>query len=279
MSPRLLLQPACVSYLFLGLTLWLLTSRAGPGRPARWLLPPLFVLWVNLDHWFLLGPATVALFSLGDILQGRAAKWAGTSPAEARPPVLFLAVGLAACLVNPYGIRAFTLPWELGLSPAAEALAQDGQFRALFASPLQELSAGTAGGAGAALAYLALAVLGLISFGLTWGAWGWWRVLTWLAFLLLSLVSSRCVPFFAVVAAPITSLNFLDFSAGRFGTAVRKHQLRGAHLRPPAPAAAQLRQRLRRRAVRQAPQPGDAPQRRPRPAGRHALHPRPRRHR
>src|SRR5262249_26823197 len=67
MSPRLLLQPACVSYFLLGLTFWLLwrpharpgDSKAGPavgGLPTAYWLLIVFALWVNLDEWFFLGP-------------------------------------------------------------------------------------------------------------------------------------------------------------------------------------------------------------------------------
>src|SRR5262249_61760900 len=77
-SPRFLFQPTLVSYLFLAVTLWLLQRpRFEAGEKASWLtapksywlLVPLFVLWVNLDSWFLLGPLAVGLFLLGEVLQ------------------------------------------------------------------------------------------------------------------------------------------------------------------------------------------------------------------
>src|SRR5262249_30380666 len=73
-STRFFLQPLVVSYLFLGLTLYLLTraeaqpAAAAPPR-SLWLLPPLFALWVNLDAWFFLGPLCVGLWLLGACLQ------------------------------------------------------------------------------------------------------------------------------------------------------------------------------------------------------------------
>ena len=61
LSARVYLQPAVISFLFLGLTLWLLhlpgRLRGRTNRPSPyWLIPPLCLLWVNLDEWFLLGP-------------------------------------------------------------------------------------------------------------------------------------------------------------------------------------------------------------------------------
>src|SRR5947209_7563683 len=67
MSPRLLLQPACVSYFLLGLTFWLLwrphaqaeqrretTDEAAKRtlHPTWFILPLVFALWVNVDDWF-----------------------------------------------------------------------------------------------------------------------------------------------------------------------------------------------------------------------------------
>src|SRR5207302_1292235 len=59
MSPRLLFQPTLISMLFLAITLYILQSPrhspakggAGGKSPLRgyWLLPVLFVFWVNLD--------------------------------------------------------------------------------------------------------------------------------------------------------------------------------------------------------------------------------------
>src|SRR5205823_3856253 len=87
LSARVFFQPVVVSYLFLGLTLWLL-ERPRLLRQARqldpaavaaaphathtrslWWLPVLFVLWVNLDQWFLLGLALIALYAVGALLQ------------------------------------------------------------------------------------------------------------------------------------------------------------------------------------------------------------------
>src|SRR5262249_50005638 len=81
MSIRLLLQPATVSYVFLAVTLLLVMtegSSVASGSAARrseslalppWPLWLLFVIWANLDSWFLLGLGTVALVWLGQSLE------------------------------------------------------------------------------------------------------------------------------------------------------------------------------------------------------------------
>src|SRR5262245_42088236 len=86
MSPRLLLQPAVLSCVFLGLTRWLLWRYRAPGATADTVVEPpprlrqlrefaplllLFALWANLDEWFFLGPVVVALVWFGQLLQNQ----------------------------------------------------------------------------------------------------------------------------------------------------------------------------------------------------------------
>ena len=82
-SPRLFLQPATVSVLFLAVTLWVLVRPVRPADApgaavsptAYWPLWPLFALWANVDEWFVLGPAAVAVYALGRWLEPPAAAW------------------------------------------------------------------------------------------------------------------------------------------------------------------------------------------------------------
>ena len=221
-SPRVFLQPVVISYLFLALTLCLLEhprrlrergGAADAAPTAWWLIPPLFVLWVNCDQWFVLGPLTVALYWVGELLQkdskGRAGLLGGV-----------LATSVAACLINPYHVRAFTLPAQFAFSEGMDILKGDSHFRTQSVTPLQELYFKPYLGLSAAgLAYFPLAVLGLVSFVLVGNSFPWWRVMVWLGYLLLSLSHARAIPFFAVVAGPITALNFLDFAQARAATA------------------------------------------------------------
>jgi hypothetical protein len=73
-----------------------------------------------------------------------------------------------------------------------------------------------------ALAYFALVALGLVSFLLRREALRGWRFLVWLSFGLLAAWQMRAIPFFAVVAGPLTALNLQDFMAGRRGSSPRR---------------------------------------------------------
>jgi hypothetical protein len=215
------MQPVVVSYLFLGLTLWLLRRGVEPGEASGrslWLLVPLFALWANADEHFLLGPVTLALALLGQLLQRVRP---GSAPAPTARDLsrlgLVLAAGVAACLLNPAHVFAFRVPWQLGLFPGAVTLAQDGDFRFLVVSVLE--GAYYRQGIGlnpAGLACFPLALLGLVSFipALVAGRTRWWRLLVWVGFLLLGLGSFRGIAFFAVVAGPLLALNVQDLAGG-----------------------------------------------------------------
>jgi hypothetical protein len=223
-SPYALLQPSCVSAVFLAATLWLLRHprrlrEACPLGGATctwsfWLLPPLFALWANLDSWYLLGPLTASLYLAGENFTARNPATAGNAlrPAELRTLWIAVVVGIAACCLNPFGPRIFLVPPpELAAGPVEWCLSP---FSPLYFEPSTGLSI-------AGAAYLALLLLGVLSFALqrlgspgVGGLLGW-RLLVWVAFAVLSAYRARCIGYFAVVAGPITALNLSDFFARR----------------------------------------------------------------
>jgi hypothetical protein len=221
MSPRVFLQPACVSFFFVGVTLWLLQRpRSTGGHPLRswgW-LPPLFLLWVNLDDWFVLGPVTVALYLAGEWMERRVTRNPSetSTPEQLRTLALVLGTAILACLINPYHVWTFTIPPQLGLSPVAGTVQDDPAFRTFFLSPFgPNYFQPRAGLTVAGMAYFPLLGLGVLSFALAWPKVRGWRVAIWLGFALLSVWHARAIPFFAVVAGPITALNCLDFADRR----------------------------------------------------------------
>jgi hypothetical protein len=219
MSPRLLVQPATVSYVFLAVALWLL--RDGEGVVARrpppllppWPLAVLFLAWANSDGWFLLGLGVLGLLWLG-----RAIDAAG---AGCRPPGDYqrfivslslaalapLAVLGAVCLLNPSHVRAFAAaPWSAP-APGPGAVT----------SPFQGAYFAKVGTSPAGLAYFPLLGLGLLSFVWNYRGWSWGRALPWLGLALASASQVRVVPFFAVVAGPVLALNLQEALARRPG--------------------------------------------------------------
>jgi tetratricopeptide (TPR) repeat protein len=253
LSPRLLMQPTVVSFLFLALTLYLLHRGFNENAPrALWLLPPLFVLWVNMDAWFVLGPLTVALFLIVTALQPRGATAGGAEPDSPGEPgasapgaskvklaALVLLAGVLACFVNPHLHRAFQLPLDLGqlVAPTgllpADMVASSTAFDKITpyvqvfrgASPLAEAywSSPAVGLNVAGVAYYPLLLLSLVSFVLCAGPRGSGQgfplgfFFIWLPLAVLSVLNMRWIAFFAVVAGPIAALNWQAFARQRLG--------------------------------------------------------------
>src|SRR5579875_3062835 len=226
LGPWLLpLQSNLWSLLGVVLTLYLLEPYGIEGisteraREGSWLLVPLFALWANLDEWFVLGPALVGLYAVGEWLRRpsieggeSSGKSAGKHPSSARRLFLLFFVGLAACLITPYHYRTFAWPTLVGLSHTEQALQNDplgpqllfssfgGHFvhSPLFRSP-------------GAWAYYLLLAAGAFSFVLSIRTLRPGRLLVWLALAALSLYRARTIPFFAVAAAPLLALNFQEW--------------------------------------------------------------------
>jgi hypothetical protein len=217
LGPWLPLQPALLSLLGVGLTLYLLErpalveeARAGRARTLRWLLVPLFALWANLDAWFVLGPALVGLYALGEVpralLGGARSARANDLPALA----LLTLAGLAACLLTPYHYHTFAWPTPLGLSHTEQVLMHDPLGQGLVVSPFATgFPTAPAFASPGGWAYCLLLAAGAASFVLAGRNVHPGRLLAWLGLAALSLYQARAIPFFAVAAGPVLALNLV----------------------------------------------------------------------
>jgi hypothetical protein len=224
MGARLLLQPAILSCLFLALTYWFLRRRPEASvdrRPSPlppWPLAFLFLIWVNVDGWFVLGLGTVALVWLGEVLDYATEKGDKETRRQGDKEIgrdvlslllrrlASLSLLTAVCLLNPSILYAFaTAPGLLGWSGARVA----GQ----VTSPFHWDYFAAVGFNPASLAYFPLLGLGVLSFFVNLPRWDWRRFLPWLGLALVSAVQARAVPFFAVAAGPVLAWNLQDFFA------------------------------------------------------------------
>jgi tetratricopeptide (TPR) repeat protein len=232
MSPWLQLGPSCLSFLFLGVTLWFLEKRqlADRDQPQRlraflsayWPLLLLFLFWVNLDGGFVAGLLIVAVYWAGQLLSAR---WRGTdgersagiaAGGSARTIPGALVVGaFVICLINPAHVRVFVPSPEWGLSGAAE-LQNDPYLRNRLLTPLRNLYLTPAMFSySAGPSYWMLLLLGTVSFAANRARWRWERAFAFTSFLVLSLLHIRTIPLFAVVAGPIVALNFGELLQAR----------------------------------------------------------------
>jgi hypothetical protein len=215
MSPALVLGPACLSLCLLSLTLWLLWFPRPNGSSPHWIrwacLLLLLVLWVNLDGWFWLGLLLVGLFWIAERLRLPGTAVDTDSNSAPTIPTWLLAAAFAVCLLNPDHLHVWRPPSELSLFWSATGLRQDLRFTGPFVSPWQRALQPLKEAQLASWAYFVLVGLGLLSFVLIRRDLPGWRLLVWVSFGLLGAWQARAVPFFAVVAAPITALNLQDY--------------------------------------------------------------------
>ena len=230
-APRLFLQPTVASILFLAVLMFLLIRV--PRRPGSWLFPGLiaglFLLWVNCDQWFLIGPAALLLYTIGQYVRADEGE---------HIPTLWkaLLIGAAVTLLNPHHVRAWMPPAELIDGRLAADLAKDPELAGLFRGALSAGSldfSGDRDNPANLYALLALVALSVVGFAVNRRHASVGLALVWAGAVILALVHLRAIPFLAFVAAPVAAVNLA--AAGRRladtplpdGTARTLHALRG----------------------------------------------------
>ena len=110
-GPRTLL----FGWIYLVLLLVILWRYKQHGKGSLWLLPPLFLFWVNSHGSWLIGMVVLSIFiltGLRDIslpgLEG--ARW---TPTQLKRLLLVTALTVAALFINPYGYKLVFYPFDL----------------------------------------------------------------------------------------------------------------------------------------------------------------------
>ena len=226
---RLLLQPATLSVLLLTISLWFILRDARPAaeEPAwwpGWRLVALFAVWGNINGRFVLGLSVVALIWSGRLM-------------DSRPPVGFwrglrrratgIAILAAAGCVSPSHVNNLRVPPELRSAVDSLRAEEDGAvptvntpFSRSYLTNFRESTV--------ALAYFPLLALGLVSFLLNRKRWRWAWFLPWVALGIASGIQARLIPFFAVLAGPVTAWNLVAFFADRGTTVPIRPRVRSA---------------------------------------------------
>jgi tetratricopeptide (TPR) repeat protein len=191
-EPRLEVRPEVWSYTLLAALLYLLHRHAEGRRAPLWLLPVIFVVWVNSHSLFVLGWAALGCFVAGLAWRDRKLD---------RPLLGWSAAAVAIGLVNPYGWRGLTFPFVL-----ATRMGPDNVFKQRiteFPSPLDYLGSDQLMFfLVPLLSWLLFALLTLVSLPTLVRQRRYWCVLLAAVFLPLSLTMIRNIPPFAVACLP-----------------------------------------------------------------------------
>jgi hypothetical protein len=109
-------RPQLLGYIFLLITLICLERYRRGGQTNLWVLPLVFVLWVNTHGTFTLGLAALAIYGVAGLRDFRLGHFEGKAwlPRQRWHLALVVLLCVAALLVNPYGPRL--LRYELGIT-------------------------------------------------------------------------------------------------------------------------------------------------------------------
>ena len=188
-----LARPHVFTLLFMTVSLWMVEcDRRRPG-PAVWLLAPLSAIWINLHGGFFALPATLAALAAGFGVEAwldrpqRSVKWAAS-----RRYATLAGTVLAASLINPYGIGLH--------SHVARYLASDWIRNSVaeFQSPSFRSES--------MLQFELLLVTALLLAGVLLIRKRVTDALLVVAWAHLALGSTRHIPLFAVVSAPLVAV-------------------------------------------------------------------------
>jgi len=212
-SGRLSERPEAASLLLLTAELVLL-ARAPRAPRGLWLVPILQVLWVNCHGFFVLGPLVLLAYGGEWVVERLRPPDRRADRPPARTFVAVVLLSLIACLVSPYGAKAFSLPFE--------------QFHTLGNAALYRAAIGELKTAGDfialagiwnpyLLAYFASIALGLVSFVLCArrAELRLFRLLIFTAGVYLAWRATRNSALCGVIAVLITTWNFDDALAAR----------------------------------------------------------------
>jgi hypothetical protein len=224
-SGRIAVDPESWGLLFLAIEIFLLHRAANLERArALWFLPPLFVLWANVDESFAFGIVVLAAWTIGMgldrlLTRGRPDR---VGPAHA---ALILALCAAATFANPSlhraPLNAFTTLFNGVLrlvgKPSGPLTTDSLSF---FDSESQNVF-DRIGGRGMATAqvgyFLILVWAGLLSFALNWRRFSPPRLLGYLAATLMWACLIRLAPLFGLALAATLALNGQEWYHDRFG--------------------------------------------------------------
>lgn len=237
-AERFIIRPEVASYLFIAAFVLILEGYR--RKPRVSLLAALVVLqlvWVNVQGLFAMGLVLIGCYLAGELVRWQINlpyEWYAANPLKDRPFIMLLGTGIICvmvCLLNPSGVSGALFPFE-----QFQMIQGDqnifrltiAEFDRPFAERFQPWSVATKFFAG-------LLAVSILSFLLNVKRWDLTRVLLFLLFLFLGLSARRNIAIFALVAAPLTVINFRQWSAALpLGSGVRRLGEKLASWRPVA---------------------------------------------
>ena len=201
MGNRLVLSPLVPSLLVFACLLNRFWASDRESFPKPLAVVGLFCFWPCIDSQFWVGGVASLLLGLGLYLDSPRANVGGKS-------ILALVFGSIFGIGIWGGLEAFSggLSLETWYRPA---LSPEYLFQALYTP--------------SGIAFFPLALLSFLGFLLDLPGWRWSRILPWAGLLILCLINTRLIPWFAVVAGPFLAVCL----ANNFGRTLVKGPFKG----------------------------------------------------
>ena len=188
-------RPHLFTYLLTAV--WVIVLERIRNGQARiwWLLPLLMLVWVNLHGMFVLGIIILGIYFIGGMLDDLPQIWLASPEGKS----MFAAgiFALFATLFSPSGIRIWETIFALGSNTYITARIPEYQ-SANFHEP-------------ETWPFILILLFLIISFARNVAKTPWSHVLLIAAFTGISLYTSRMMPLFAIVSAPIAAKSLADW--------------------------------------------------------------------
>jgi hypothetical protein len=196
-------RPHVFTYLLAAIWISILEQVDEERLYARWALPLLMLLWVNLHGMFVLGIGIWGIYLVGDFLEQQSKAWLSTK--KARTLLIAGGLSLLATFFSPSGLHIWGAVAALGSNSYITSKIPEYQ-SANFHMP-------------ETWPYIIILLLTIMGLARTKATWIHSLLVT--AFAGLSIYTARMIPLFAIVATPIAAkaiadLVHLEYPQSRF---------------------------------------------------------------
>jgi hypothetical protein len=180
-------RPHIFTYLLTAIWIYILEHAEDKKLFARWVLPLILLLWVNIHGMFVIGIGILGIYIVGDFLNQPSRKWFPTVRAKAL--IIGGGLSIAASFLSPSGFHIWSAIASLGSNSYITSRIPEYQ-SANFHLP-------------ETWPYILILLSAILTLARSAAKTSWTHTLLLLAFTALSLYTSRMIPLFAIVATPI----------------------------------------------------------------------------